>query len=83
MLPSIIIMAGCFVSEQARHTQSFGQIRGYFEQLGNIVREKELEYLRDHTEWIFVPSINDPGQMDLMPQVPLADHLLAGFTGTH
>ena len=55
------------MSDQNRDKESFESIRGYFEQLGNIVRDKGCDYLRDHTEWIFVPSPEDPGQMHLMP----------------
>lgn len=83
MLPSIIVCMGRFVSDQNREKESFESIRGYFEQLGNIVRDKGCDYLRDHTEWIFIPSLEDPGQMHLMPQVPLAEHLLSGFIGNH
>ena len=83
MLPSIVVCAGKFISEQSRDSQSFEQIRGYFEQFGNIIRDKNFEYLRDHTEWIFIPALDDPGQIDVMPQVPLADHFLSGFIGNH
>ena len=67
MLPSIIVIAGRFISEQNRYRVSNDQARDYFEQLGNIVRERSFEYLREHTEWIFVPALDDPGQINLIP----------------
>ena len=67
MLPSIIVIAGRFISEQSRYRVSNDQARDYFEQLGNIVRERSFEYLRDHTEWVFVPALDDPGQINLIP----------------
>ena len=30
-----------------------------------------------------MPAISDPGQMDVMPQVPLSESLLSGFIGNH
>lgn len=67
MLPTIIVCAGRFVSEQNRDRESYESIRGYFEQFGNIIREKQYDYLRDHTQWIFIPALGDPGQLDVMP----------------
>ena len=67
MLPSIIVIAGRFISEQNRYRVSNDQARDYFEQLGNIVRDRSFEYLRDHTEWVFVPALDDPGQINLIP----------------
>ena len=67
MLPSIIVIAGRFISEQNRYRVTNDQARDYFEQLGNIVRERSFEYLRDHTEWVFVPALDDPGQINLIP----------------
>ena len=67
MLPSIIVLAGSFISEQKRCSTSCEEMRGHFEQLGNIIRDKGYDYLRDHTEWIFVPSMDDVGQLNMMP----------------
>ena len=58
-------------------------IRGYFEQFGNIIRDKGHDYLKEHTQWIFVPALDDPGQLELMPQMPFSEHLLNGFIGTN
>mmetsp|Transcript_7308 Transcript_7308/g.10309 ORF Transcript_7308/g.10309 Transcript_7308/m.10309 type:complete len:118 (-) Transcript_7308:602-955(-) len=83
MLPSIIICTGRFISEQSRYRVTHEQAREYFEQLGNIIRDRAFDYLRDHTEWIFVPALDDPGQMNLVPQMPLNESLMSGFTGNH
>ena len=82
MLPSIIVVAGRFISEQNRYRVSHEQARDYFEQLGNIIRERSFDYLRDHTEWVFVPALDDPGQINLIPQLPLNQTLVTGFIGT-
>ena len=47
------------------------------------MRDKSFDYLRDHTRWIFVPSLDDPGQLNLLPQLALNESLLSGFAGTH
>jgi len=39
--------------------------------------------LRDQTEWVFVPSNEDPGQMRVFPNIALSDYLFRGFRGTH
>lgn len=83
MLPSIVVCAGRFISDQNRDKESFESIRGHFEHLGNLIRDKNLTYLRDHTEWIFIPALDDPGQLHLMPQMPLPSHILSGFIGNH
>jgi len=31
------------------------------ELLANIITEKKLEKLREQTEWVFVPALEDPG----------------------
>ena len=47
------------------------------------MRDKELANLRDFTEWIFIPAIDDPGQIRAMPSAPMSDYLLEGFSGKH
>lgn len=67
MLPSVIVCTGRFISELNRFHASNEQVKDYFEQLGNIIRDKSFDYLRDHTQWIFVPGLDDPGQINLVP----------------
>ncbi len=47
------------------------------ELLANIVTEKKLESLRENTEWLFVPALDDPGQIRMFPATPYADYLIA------
>ena len=47
------------------------------------MREKELANLRDFTEWIFIPAIDDPGMIRAMPSVSMSEYLLEGFMGKH
>lgn len=47
------------------------------------MREKELVNLRDFSEWIFIPAIDDPGQIRAMPSAPMSEYLLEGFMGKH
>ena len=41
------------------------------------VKEKKLDNLRDQTEWIFMPSMDDPGQIKIFPCMPYGDYLFA------
>ena len=49
------------------------------ELIANIVVEKKLENLRESTEWIFVPALEDPGQIKMFPAMPYAEYLIAPF----
>ena len=83
MRPKIIVFVGRFFSEQNSESESYEKFRGYLEKLGGIVRDKELANLRDFSEWIFIPSIDDPGQLKAMPNSPMSEYLLEGFMGKH
>jgi hypothetical protein len=37
--------------------------------------------LRDKTEWIIVPSVNDPGQNKLMPGTKLSEFFISTMKG--
>ena len=67
MLPRMIICIGRFFSDAVNETESYSSFQGYFEALGAIVKDNKLVHLRDTTEWVFVPNMEDPGQMKLMP----------------
>ena len=43
----------------------------------HIVKEKKLDKLREHTEWIFMPALDDPGQIKIFPCMPFGDYLFA------
>ena len=47
-----------------------------------MIRELDAKILRDHTQWILVPSVNDPGQTQLMPCSKLSEFLITAFKGT-
>ena len=83
MRPKMIVCVGRFFSEQNNEIESFEKFKGYLEKFGGIVREKELANLRDFTEWIFIPAIDDPGQIRAMPSAPMSEYLLEGFMGKH
>ena len=47
------------------------------ENIAGIIKENNLENLRDTTEWVFVPSLEDPGQVKMFPAMPYPDYLIA------
>ena len=57
----MIVCIGRIFSESVAETESTNQFVRYMELLANIVTEKKLESLRENTEWIFVPALDDPG----------------------
>ena len=75
MKPKLVVCVGNFFSERVKETQTFEDFKKYFEAFGQIVKNNNLVTLRDETEWIFVPSMNDPGQVKMMPNLPLSDYL--------
>ena len=83
MRPKLIVCIGRFFSEQRNETDSFEKFKGYLDKFGAIVRDKELHNLREMTEWIFIPAIDDPGQIRAMPSAPMSEYLLEGFMGKH
>mmetsp|Transcript_42329 Transcript_42329/g.31005 ORF Transcript_42329/g.31005 Transcript_42329/m.31005 type:complete len:88 (-) Transcript_42329:334-597(-) len=38
--------------------------------------------LQDVTQWIIVPSVNDPGQTKMMPCLKMPEFFLSGMKGT-
>ena len=54
-----------------------------FEDFGNIIRDNNFVNLRDNTEWIFIPSMQDPGQLQVLPQDTLADMFVDAFRGAN
>ena len=81
MRPKMIVVAGRYFSDVVNETAPYDKFKDYFEAVGNIVRDENLLCLRDHTQWVFIPSIADPGQMKLFPMSPIAEHLISGFKG--
>lgn len=56
--------------------------KSYFDTISQIVKDSDYKCLRDQTQWIFVPSVDDPGQTKLMPCLPLSDFFFTGSRGT-
>ena len=77
MQPTMIVCIGRIFSESVAETESANQFVRYMELLANIVTEKKLESLRENTEWLFVPALDDPGQIRMFPAMPYADYLIA------
>ena len=49
------------------------------ELIANIIVEKKLDSLRENTEWVFVPALEDPGQIKMFPVMPYAEYLIQPF----
>jgi hypothetical protein len=47
------------------------------ESLANIIKDNNLDSLRDFTEWVFVPALEDPGQIKMFPGMPYPEYLTA------
>jgi hypothetical protein len=59
MRPRIVVVTGRIFTEHASENDSFDRFKSYVEQLGNICKDKKN--LLELTEWVFVPSVDDPG----------------------
>lgn len=81
MRPEVILLIGDYISQENNETQSFDKFRQYFEAVGAIIRENGLVCLRDLTQWVLMPSPNDPGMCKLLPNFPLSEFLVAGMKG--
>lgn len=75
MCPEMIIVCGRLFSEYVNETESTARFRSYLEAIMTIMKDLNCVNLRDHTEWIFVPSIEDAGQIKTMPAIPFAESL--------
>jgi thiamine pyrophosphokinase len=82
MRPEIIVIVGDFLSQRIAEKLPFDSFRVYFDTIAQIVKDNEFKCLRDQTQWIFVPSLDDPGQTKLMPCLPLSDYFFSGARGT-
>ena len=43
--------------------------------------EQKLEHLREKTQWVLVPSLNELGTVKVMPTFKMSDHLISGIKG--
>lgn len=76
MKPRVICIVGRLFSERASENDSAALLVQYVEAVAHIVKEKQLESLRTDCEWVFVPSLEDPGQIKLLPCMPYGDYLI-------
>lgn len=78
MRPHIIVVMGDFVSQRIADKTPYEGFRQYFESISQIAKDNSLTCLKEQTEWIFVPSVDDPGMTKMMPCMPLAEYFLTG-----
>ena len=52
---------GHLFSERVAESEGSDQFTKYIEAILMIIKEKSLIYLKESTEWIFVPALEDPG----------------------
>jgi hypothetical protein len=81
MRPEVIVFIGSFVSQENTESESVENFKMYFEQIGTIVRENELVCIRDLSQWVLMPSLEDPGIIKVMPSFKLSDCLFSGMKG--
>ena len=79
MRPEIVVLIGSFISQENTESESFEKFKMYFEQVGQLIRENEC--LRELTQWILMPSMDDPGIMKIFPNFKLSDFLVHGMKG--
>jgi len=70
MRPRMIVVTGRFFSERASENENFDKFKSYIEQLGTVC--KNQKNLQETTEWVFVPAIEDPGQMKMFPLMQMS-----------
>ena len=63
MQPAVIVLVGSFISPENRELETFEQTKSHFDVILDILVSKNLDYLKDLTEWVFVPSLEDQGQI--------------------
>lgn len=49
MKPEMLVLVGKFISNENNESATHEQLRDHFEQLGSVVRDLDLEFLRDKT----------------------------------
>jgi hypothetical protein len=79
MRPEVVVLMGSFISQENTESESFEKFKMYFEQVGQLIRENEC--LRDLTQWVLMPSMDDPGIMKIFPNFKLSDYLTNGMKG--
>jgi hypothetical protein len=73
--PDIIVLIGNFISAKNIDSDSYDSFRSKFEYFGTIIRQSP-SCLRDFTQWVIIPSINDPGMMKVLPATKLPEFFI-------
>jgi len=81
MRPEMIVLIGDFLSQRIAEKLPYEAFKTYFDTISQIVKDNDLRCLRDQTQWVFMPSIDDPGQTKLMPCLPLSDFFFTSNRG--
>lgn len=81
MRPEVIVMIGNFISSQNSEMQTYDKFKSYFDEIVAIIKENELNCLRELTQWVFMPSLSDPGICKVMPSFKLSEYLFSGIKG--
>ena len=81
MRPEVIVFIGEFVSEESSVNDTVERIQGYFEIIGQTIRDHKLDCLKDLTTWMLIPSLNDPGMLKIFPMVKLSENLIQLMKG--
>jgi hypothetical protein len=79
MRPEVIVLMGSFISQENTETNSLEKFKNFFEYFGQLV--KDYECLRDLTQWILIPSMDDPGILKIFPNFKLSEYLTNAFRG--
>jgi len=59
------VCTGRFFSERACENDSFDQLKRHLNTLATLC--KDHTFLQNETEWVFVPSLEEPGQVKIFP----------------
>lgn len=80
MGPEVIVLIGDFISAEKR-SEGFSKFKETMEFLLQVIKEKQLTFLQEQTQWILIPSLNDAAMCKLMPTFKLADYLVSSIRG--
>lgn len=73
MCPEIIVLIGDYISQDNHDDESYDKIKSYFEAIGGIIRNNHYPCLKELTQWIIMPSLNDPGMVQVFPSFKLSE----------
>ena len=80
MGPEVIVILGEFVSPETA-CEGFAKLKESLEFILQILIDYKLDYLREMTQWVLVPSLNEQGVCKIMPAFKMSDYLISGMKG--